>query len=101
MLDYTKTKTLGSLKNILITAIIDGKETDIKAEMSDYRISSDTLPENKYLYTVQHSEDDDSYPERIMNNAFVNFMSDIITDKPLDIPIEGIEIKDIKYIRNE
>ena len=54
------------------------------------------LPANLYIYSLRASDDDDSQPASIEKKVLVNHYGDILTDKPLPVPME-LEVEDIEY----
>lgn len=61
--------------------------------INDYRY---ILPDNLYIYSLRSSDDDDSQPAAIEDRVFVNHFGDILTDKPLMVPIQ-LEVEHIEY----
>ena len=54
------------------------------------------IPEGLYVYSLRASDDDDSQPAMIEENVFVNHYGDILTDKPLPVPME-LEVESVEY----
>ena len=54
------------------------------------------LPENFYIYSLRTSEVDDSQPASIEERVIVNHYGDILTDKPLPVPVE-LEVEPVEY----
>ena len=54
------------------------------------------IPEGLYVYSLRASDDDDSQPAMIEENVFVNHYGDILTDKPLSVPME-LEVESVEY----
>ena len=61
--------------------------------LDDYR---HILPDNLHVYSLRASDDDDSQPASIENKVLVNHYGDILTDKPLPVPME-LEVEEIEY----
>ena len=61
--------------------------------LDDYR---HILPDNLHIYSLRASDDDDSQPASIEEKVMVNHYGDILTDKPLQVPIE-LEVENIEY----
>ena len=54
------------------------------------------LPKGLYLYSLRASEEDDSQPASIEQSVMVNHYGDILTHKPLPIPVM-LEVEHIEY----
>lgn len=54
------------------------------------------LPKDFYIYSLRASETDESQPASIEERVVVNHYGDILTDKPLQVPIE-LEVDPIEY----
>ena len=54
------------------------------------------LPENFYFYSLRASELDDSQPASIEERVIINHYGDILTDKPLPVPVE-LEVEPVEY----
>lgn len=54
------------------------------------------IPDGLYVYSLRASDEDDSQPASIEEKVMVNHYGDILTDKPLQVPIE-LEVENIEY----
>ena len=54
------------------------------------------LPEGLHLYSLRAADEDDSQPASIEERVRVNHYGDILTDRPLAVPIE-LEVEEIEY----
>lgn len=68
--------------------------TVVFADCSDVRVSD--VPEGKFKYSIRHTDDDDMTPATVERSVWVNFMMDIIMDKPIPkVEVEGfVKVKD-------
>lgn len=71
--------------------------TSVEAEYSENRLFE--FPVGKFKYSVRHTDEDDSVPATVEPSVWVNFMMDIILDKPIPkVELDGLAIvKDWGY----
>lgn len=58
------------------------------------------IPEGMFKYSVRHTDEDDSVPATIEYSVAVNFMMDIILDKPIPrVELDGlVKVVDWGYL---
>lgn len=54
------------------------------------------IPSNFHIYSLRADDEDDSQAASIEEKVYVNHYGDILTNKPLPVPVE-LEVEDIQY----
>ena len=103
-LDYQFYKDVDALERLADKMDMDKMNIDFDGEdedgtwfscvrLDEYR---KILPEGLHLYSLRAADEDDSQPASIEERVRVNHYGDILTDRPLAVPIE-LEVEEIEY----